>query len=77
MHCFVLLPDFRLVGQGPAAHLATFVADAPTATMQRLKALVTGGLPTFIEVSRSFSAAAVEEDNLLQQLRNAGHKLVR
>lgn len=36
-----------------------------------------GGLPTFMDVGSSFSAAAVTEDNLVDQLRNHGKKLVR
>ena len=54
-----------------------FIADAPTTTTQRLRALATGGPPTFFDISSSFSAAAVAEDNLLAQLRGAGRKLVR
>ncbi|MES1910076.1 MAG: hypothetical protein MHM6MM_002736 [Cercozoa sp. M6MM] len=51
-----------------------FRADAPTATMLRLKALMTGGLPTFVDVSANFGADAVEEDNLLTQIKRAGKK---
>ncbi len=37
----------RLVSLPKRTLLARFVADAPTTTMQRLKALTTGSLPTF------------------------------
>ncbi|KAL0033440.1 hypothetical protein WJX77_009614 [Trebouxia sp. C0004] len=60
---------------GQAAMLTRFVADPPTTTMQRLKGLMTGGLPTFIDVGSSFSAAAVTEDNLIDQLRHHGKQL--
>ncbi|KAL3142807.1 hypothetical protein ABBQ38_003106 [Trebouxia sp. C0009 RCD-2024] len=60
---------------GRAALLTKFVADPPTTTMQRLKGLMTGGLPTFMDVGSSFSAAAVTEDNLVDQLRSHGKKL--
>jgi hypothetical protein len=53
-----------------------FVADAPTVTMQRLKALLTGGLPTFIEAGAAFSGARLVEDNLVGQLLGAGRKVV-
>ena len=59
------------------AVLAPFVADAPTATLQRLKALLTGGMPTFFDISRSFSAGALQEDNLVHQLVAAGKRAVR
>ncbi|KAI9003375.1 hypothetical protein DFJ74DRAFT_694665 [Hyaloraphidium curvatum] len=48
--------------------LARFRADPPTTTLQRLKALVTGSLPTFVEAGSNFGGTAVEEDNLLYQL---------
>jgi len=53
-----------------------FVADAPTTTTQRLKALATGGLPSFFDVSNSFTAGALAEDNLIDQLAAAGKRMV-
>ena len=48
--------------------LFQFVADAPTTTMQRLKGLTTGGLPTFVDIGRSFDAGIdLQEDNWLHQ----------
>lgn len=35
-----------------------------------------GGLPTFMDIGTCFSAAAVTEDNLIDQLRSHGKKLV-
>ncbi|GKY92061.1 hypothetical protein MPSEU_000177600 [Mayamaea pseudoterrestris] len=48
--------------------LFRFVADPPTVTMQRLKALTTGGLPTFADISANFGGASLEEDSWLHQL---------
>jgi phosphatidylinositol glycan class O len=49
--------------------LFQFVADAPTTTMQRLKGLTTGGLPTFVDMGRSFDAGIdLQEDNWLHQV---------
>ena len=36
---------------------------------------VQGGLPTFVDIGSSFSAAAVAEDNLIDQLAGAGRRL--
>jgi phosphatidylinositol glycan class O len=36
--------------------------------MQRLKAIVTGSLPTFIDVGSNFASQAIEEDSFIQQL---------
>lgn len=49
--------------------LAHFVADAPTTTLQRLKGLTTGSLPTFIDAGSNFGGSEIQEDNWLAQLR--------
>lgn len=58
------------------AFLRPFIADPPTTTLQRLKGLTTGTLPTFIDIGSNFAGTAIEEDNLLIQLRDAGKKIV-
>ncbi|KAG0348350.1 mannose-ethanolamine phosphotransferase gpi13 [Podila humilis] len=52
-------PDNTLVYQ--------FVADPPTTTLQRLKALTTGTLPTFIDAGSNFASSTLKEDNWLSQ----------
>jgi hypothetical protein len=52
--------------------LFRFVADAPTTTLQRLKALNTGGIPTFLEAKNNFDSSELSEDNLIGQLRDNG-----
>ncbi|KAL8735053.1 MAG: hypothetical protein Q9181_002967 [Wetmoreana brouardii] len=58
------------------AFLLPFIADPPTATLQRLKGLTTGTLPTFVDAGSNFAGTAIEEDNLVAQLRDAGKVLV-
>ena len=58
------------------AFLLPFIADPPTTTLQRLKGLTTGTLPTFIEAGSNFAGTAIEEDNVLLQLRRLGKTLV-
>jgi phosphatidylinositol glycan class O len=58
------------------AFLLPFIADPPTTTLQRLKGLTTGTLPTFIDAGSNFAGTAIEEDNLLMQLRDAGRRIV-
>ncbi|GLI67798.1 hypothetical protein VaNZ11_012086, partial [Volvox africanus] len=66
-----------LLAEAGAASVAyKFVADTPTITMSRLKALLTGGLPTFLDIGQSFSAAAISEDNLLAQMYARGMRVV-
>ncbi|POS84762.1 hypothetical protein EPUL_005091 [Erysiphe pulchra] len=59
-----------------SAFLLPFIADPPTTTLQRLKGLTTGTLPTLIDLGSSFSGTAIEEDNLLIQLKDAGKRIV-
>lgn len=58
------------------AFLLPFIADPPTTTLQRLKGLTTGTLPTFVDAGSNFAGTAIEEDNLLAQLRDAGKTMV-
>ena len=49
---------------------------APTTTLQRLKALNTGGIPTFLEAKNNFDSSELSEDNLVLQLRDNGRGAV-
>lgn len=53
------------------AVLLKFMADPPTTTLQRLKGLTTGSLPTFIDAGSNFNGDAITEDNWLLQLHKA------
>jgi phosphatidylinositol glycan class O len=69
--CLYNLPDSvgtRLSQKDNATRLFRFVADPPTVTMQRLKALTTGGLPTFADISANFGGASLEDDSWMHQL---------
>jgi len=57
------------------AFLVPFIADPPTTTLQRLKGLTTGTLPTFVDAGSNFAGTAILEDNLIIQLKNQGKKL--
>lgn len=58
------------------AFLLPFIADPPTTTLQRLKGLMTGTLPVFIDAGSNFAGTAIDEDNLISQLRDAGKTIV-
>ena len=58
------------------ALLLPFIADPPTTTLQRLKGLTTGTLPTFIDAGSNFAGTTIDEDNLVSQLRAAGKNMV-
>ncbi|ELT98736.1 hypothetical protein CAPTEDRAFT_223087 [Capitella teleta] len=58
------------------SRLYRFIADPPTTTMQRLKGLTTGSLPTFVDASANFASAEISEDNIIQQMENQGKRVV-
>lgn len=55
--------------------LLKFIADPPTTTLQRLKGLTTGSLPTFIDAGSNFDGSVIEEDNVIKQLYEQGKKI--
>ncbi|KAI2615479.1 hypothetical protein GGR54DRAFT_291503 [Hypoxylon sp. NC1633] len=58
------------------AFLRPFIADPPTATLQRLKGLTTGTLPTFVDIGSNFAGTTIEEDNLLMHWKDQGKRIV-
>lgn len=51
------------------------IADPPTTTLQRLKAITTGSLPTFVDAGSNFAGSRVDEDNWLEQANRAGKRI--
>lgn len=45
-----------------------FLADPPTTTLQRLKGMTTGSLPTFIDMGSNFATPEINEDNVIDQI---------
>ncbi|XP_070362546.1 GPI ethanolamine phosphate transferase 2 isoform X12 [Equus asinus] len=64
-----------LVEKG-ASH--SFVAEAkpPTVTMPRIKALMTGSVPGFIDVVMNLNSPALLEDNVITQAKAAGKRII-
>lgn len=61
---------YRIASRNPRnAVLLPFIADPPTTTLQRLKGLTTGSLPTFIDAGSNFAGQVIDEDNLISQLK--------
>ncbi|KAK8472229.1 hypothetical protein PHAVU_002G147900 [Phaseolus vulgaris] len=52
------------------------IAAAPTVTMPRLKAMVSGAIGGFLDVAFNFNTQAYLEDNLLAQFFKIGRKMV-
>lgn len=70
MHNHIRTPAMRANATPHASFLAHFVAHPPTTTLQRLKGLTTGSLPTFIEAGANFGGAGrINEDTWIAQMR--------
>lgn len=57
-----------LTAQPDHSRLLKFRADPPTTTLQRLKGLTTGSLPTFIDIGSNFATPEINEDNIIDQI---------
>lgn len=56
--------------------LLKFFADPPTTTLQRLKGITTGSLPTFIDMGSNFATPEINEDNIIDQINANGMSTV-
>ncbi|GLH12441.1 GPI ethanolamine phosphate transferase 3 [Gryllus bimaculatus] len=65
-----------LTHQPNHSKLYKFIADPPTTTMQRLKGITTGSLPTFVDIGSNFATPEINEDNVLDQLRSQNQNIV-
>ena len=67
---------YDLIEQQPLnSRLYKFVADPPTTTVQRLKGLTTGSLPTFVDVGTNFGSSEINEDNFIDQAIQKNKKI--
>lgn len=57
-----------LIQKNDYSRLYKFRADPPTTTLQRLKGLTTGSLPTFIDIGSNFATPEINEDNIIDQV---------
>ncbi|KAJ3288525.1 mannose-ethanolamine phosphotransferase gpi13, partial [Borealophlyctis nickersoniae] len=71
------LPTIRNILESQPSHGLLFQvrADPPTTTLQRLKAITTGTLPTFVDAGSNFFGQMVGEDNIIDQLIRHGKRV--
>lgn len=63
----IFYDTFNTASNDYSSILLKFIADPPTTTLQRLKGLTTGSLPTFVDAGSNFNGEIIEEDNLIKQ----------
>lgn len=75
-HHDVLTLPRELTAQYPdRSFLFNSFSDPPTATLQRIKGITTGSLPTFVDIGSNFAGYAIEEDSIINQLHMAGKRV--
>ncbi|XP_013403091.1 GPI ethanolamine phosphate transferase 3 [Lingula anatina] len=67
----------KLIHSPQKSRLYRFIADPPTTTLQRLKGLTTGSLPTFVDAGSNFASSEITEDNIIDQLRRQQKSIVQ
>lgn len=65
----------KLQNEGTAC-VYTAEAHTPTVTLPRIKAMVTGSVPSFADVVLNLGSPELNEDNLIAQFKSNGHKLI-
>ncbi|BEI90250.1 uncharacterized protein CcaverHIS019_0303200 [Cutaneotrichosporon cavernicola] len=66
-HNVLTLPAEMTAAHPDRSMIFDSFSDPPTTTMQRIKGITTGSLPTFIDAGANFASTAIEEDNLISQ----------
>lgn len=65
----------QLIQKG-TTHSFIATATAPTVTMPRIKALMTGTIPGFIDIVMNLNSQELQEDNLIWQAKQAGKRII-
>ncbi|KAK9894711.1 hypothetical protein P389DRAFT_212446 [Cystobasidium minutum MCA 4210] len=74
-HNHLTVPISLSQAEGTHSLMYKSIADPPTTTLQRLKAITTGSLPTFVDAGSNFAGSRVDEDNWLDQANRAGKRI--
>ncbi|KAJ7577557.1 hypothetical protein C8J56DRAFT_1061212 [Mycena floridula] len=73
-HNILTLPRILTERHPRKSFLFNAHADPPTTTLQRLKSITTGSLPTFVDLGSNFGGSSIAEDSILNQLGAAGKR---
>ena len=74
-HNVLVLPQELSKSRPSHSLLFEMFSDPPTTTLQRLKGITTGSLPTFMDMGSNFGGSSITEDSFIGQLRLAGKKV--
>ncbi|KAG8706929.1 mannose-ethanolamine phosphotransferase gpi13 [Ceratobasidium sp. 395] len=71
-HNVLTLPAQIAASKPDRSFIFNAYSDPPTATLQRIKGITTGSLPTFVDIGSNFGGSAILEDSLVLQMQRAG-----
>ncbi|KAI0739549.1 hypothetical protein C8Q80DRAFT_1261195 [Daedaleopsis nitida] len=74
-HHALVLPQQLSASRPSHSFLFEMFSDPPTTTLQRLKGITTGSLPTFIDMGSNFGGSSITEDSFIGQLTAAGKNI--
>ncbi|OAX40004.1 hypothetical protein K503DRAFT_768974 [Rhizopogon vinicolor AM-OR11-026] len=74
-HNILTLPRELTAAHPDRSFIFNAYSDPPTTTLQRLKGLTTGSLPTFVDAGENFGGSSIHEDSILHQLKAAGRNI--
>ncbi|XP_053213454.1 GPI ethanolamine phosphate transferase 2-like [Panonychus citri] len=66
----------RLLSSNVGAVKLTSIAQTPTVTMPRLKAILAGIKPNFLDLIRNLNAVSFNEDNLIDRAKQSGKRMI-
>ncbi|KAG2055998.1 hypothetical protein BDR06DRAFT_881075 [Suillus hirtellus] len=74
-HNILTLPRELTAAHPDRSFIFNAHSDPPTTTLQRLKGITTGSLPTFVDAGENFGGSSIHEDSIIHQLNAAGRKI--
>ncbi|KAJ3800675.1 hypothetical protein GGU11DRAFT_875770 [Lentinula aff. detonsa] len=74
-HSVLTLPSLLTNAHPRNSFIFNSYPDPPTTTLQRIKGLTTGSLPTFVDLGSNFGGSEIEEDSIIGQVGMKGGKV--
>ena len=74
-HNVLRLPAELAISRPGHSLIFNSFVDPPTTTLQRIKGITTGSLPTFVDMGSNFGGESILEDSIISQLRLANKKV--
>ncbi|KAF5392326.1 hypothetical protein D9757_001364 [Collybiopsis confluens] len=71
-HSILTLPSLLTEAYPANSFIFNAYPDPPTTTLQRIKGISTGSLPTFVDIGNSFGGGEIEEDSIVGQVGTKG-----